>query len=979
MKKLFVLSITIFLLMARVAQSQIIPVIDSTFKCKVAHRSWGDIIPMQNGNILVVDGDSTYLDSMPSWGEFIPLSVIDPNGKLLHYNKFGPFLDGFKVELQHDGKILVLYNNMDSLDNELIYTIRLHPDLSVDSISSLDSSFYKFQFHRITKVSSSGAIYVANRTKIQGEPWIVKFHPDGTVDSSFHNKMYSAALNHPGTYLTGIEILSNGKLLLYGGHNGVGGGLDPSVLPMVVDTTGEEDTITVFSDGFNFQYDRMFKQRDGKIVGFSLGIESGWTTGPYYTNKFIRFNEDLTKDLSFTTGVGPEIEGYDFGTPSSITEDDEGGLIISVGTKIYRLNPNGSIDHSYALQQYFNSSQIFGKAFYQPGRGLIFGSGSIGAGPNSFSIRRFGFSHNPGATVSTINRIEGTIFRNQNNNCTQELGEKGLKYRWLKTQPGDYWTCSDQDGRFSILADSGSYIIKQVLPPMPHTGEIQFCPGTLGSVVHFGSQQNVTSSNNNFSNTVVECSSLSVSVASDRRRRCFRNNTRILISNVGLATAPAGSKVHLRLPKYIRLISSSQSFIYTPWDSIYSFTLDSIAPGQHKLIHVVDSVACIPGLMGVEQCTKTWVTPGNTCIPNPADWDGVDLHVSATCFNNKPRFKIENTGNAMPGGRVYSIYIDSMLAYTNMFQLATNFSMVVTVPQASPNQTVRLEVSQSANHPTSTFRSASISCSTGLSLPGGGFFPQSDESPVEAMACMPIRDSYDPNDKAVYPRGSSSAGNVLPNRPFNYTIRFQNKGNDTAFSVVVVDSIDAGFNPATLEMGVCSHPYTMKLGGKGRPVLTWVFEGINLPDSTSNESKSHGYINFQIRPYDSLALGTQLRNFADIYFDFNDPIRTNTTLNTLFVPTVTPGLIDSVDVFTPVRAPLTARDIRLYPNPNRGKFNIEGDEKFMVRVFSLAGKCLLIKPEENYHNLDLSKYGAGLYLVETENQRGRLVQKVAVE
>ena len=53
-----------------------------------------------------------------------------------------------------------------------------------------------------------------------------------------------------------------------------------------------------------------------------------------------------------------------------------------------------------------------------------------------------------------------------------------------------------------------------------------------------------------------------------------------------------------------------------------------------------------------------------------------------------------------------------------------------------------------------------------------------------------------------------------------------------------------------------------------------------MPDSTTNEPESHGYIKFKINPQEDLTLGTQVENFADIFFDFNDPIRTNTTLTT---------------------------------------------------------------------------------------------------
>ncbi|MBD0257193.1 MAG: T9SS type A sorting domain-containing protein, partial [Cytophagales bacterium] len=70
--------------------------------------------------------------------------------------------------------------------------------------------------------------------------------------------------------------------------------------------------------------------------------------------------------------------------------------------------------------------------------------------------------------------------------------------------------------------------------------------------------------------------------------------------------------------------------------------------------------------------------------------------------------------------------------------------------------------------------------------------------------------------------------------------------------------------------------------GKGRPVLTFTFEAINLPDSTRAQAGSNGFAKFTVKPLGGLPEGTRIENFADIFFDYNPPVRTNTTLNTLY-------------------------------------------------------------------------------------------------
>lgn len=44
---------------------------------------------------------------------------------------------------------------------------------------------------------------------------------------------------------------------------------------------------------------------------------------------------------------------------------------------------------------------------------------------------------------------------------------------------------------------------------------------------------------------------------------------------------------------------------------------------------------------------------------------------------------------------------------------------------------------------------------------------------------------------------------------------------------------------------------------------------------------SNGFVAYTIQLKSNLPAGTQITNNADIYFDFNAPIETNTTLNTI--------------------------------------------------------------------------------------------------
>ena len=66
-------------------------------------------------------------------------------------------------------------------------------------------------------------------------------------------------------------------------------------------------------------------------------------------------------------------------------------------------------------------------------------------------------------------------------------------------------------------------------------------------------------------------------------------------------------------------------------------------------------------------------------------------------------------------------------------------------------------------------------------------------------------------------------------------------------------------------------------------MLVFNFPNINLPDSNSNEPGSHGYVQFKIRAKNNIVIGDVLSNTANIYFDFNAPIITNTTNNAVIL------------------------------------------------------------------------------------------------
>ena len=145
-----------------------------------------------------------------------------------------------------------------------------------------------------------------------------------------------------------------------------------------------------------------------------------------------------------------------------------------------------------------------------------------------------------------------------------------------------------------------------------------------------------------------------------------------------------------------------------------------------------------------------------------------------------------------------------------------------------------------------------------------------------------VTGSYDPNDKQEAGAGSLHPSAINAGDYLTYTIRFQNTGTDTAFNVIVKDTLSAKTDPASIEMIGASHSYSMTLTNGN--ICTWTFKNILLADSNRNEPLSHGYITYRVKPRNNLVLKDSIHNSAGIYFDFNLPVQTNKQLTVVRVP-----------------------------------------------------------------------------------------------
>ncbi len=150
-----------------------------------------------------------------------------------------------------------------------------------------------------------------------------------------------------------------------------------------------------------------------------------------------------------------------------------------------------------------------------------------------------------------------------------------------------------------------------------------------------------------------------------------------------------------------------------------------------------------------------------------------------------------------------------------------------------------------------------------------------------------VMNSYDPNKKETYPEV------VLPGYKdwMVYTIHFQNTGKAPAFNIRLEDTIDNRMDLESFEVMDYSHDNRVALNGNK---LKLFFDDIMLPDSFSDSKASNGYVQYRIKPKQGYNEGTSIANTAYIYFDYNSPVATNTTINAYKKPSylikVTSGL-----------------------------------------------------------------------------------------
>lgn len=528
--------------------------------------------------------------------------------------------------------------------------------------------------------------------------------------------------------------------------------------------------------------------------------------------------------------------------------------------------------------------------------------------------------------------IVGNVLEDVNLNCLSDAGDSGLN-QWIVQATGatgTYFALTNATGAYELYVEPGD-TYKVIAVPLSLLWAA--CPSIPDVTVNFPNQ--IYPAQDLLFQKVAGCPLLTVDISSGNLRRCFSNNL-FSVHYCNNGTEPAtDAYVDVTLESLFTIVNTSIPFV-NQGNNVYRFQVGDLDPGDCGSFNLTAHLSC-DAAFGQTHCAEAHIYPDTSCLPTNPLWSGASLRIQSTCSPDSVRFDIKNVGIGNMNAAVdYIVIEDQVMLMSAPILLDIGESTQVSVP--ANGSTWRLEVEQVPFHPGFSYPSIAVEGCTTNPVFSTGFvnmFPQDDANEYVDIHCQANTGSYDPNDKTGYPLGYGANHYIRPGTPLEYLIRFQNTGNDTAFTVRIEDTLSQWLDPATLRPGASSHAYTWNLSGAG--LLTFLFENILLPDSNVNEPASHGYVKFTINHKGDAPLETVIENKALIYFDFNDAIVTNTTDHKLGENFVTVGL------WQPSRPQYA---VQVTPNPfsDAAMLELKGLEKtegLQLQVFDLQGVMLL--------------------------------------
>jgi hypothetical protein len=829
-------------------------------------------------------------------------------------------------------------------------------------IQQSDSTYYAIGEHRQTITGYDGII--------------VHYNANGDSVWSARTNLYDLATSTSG-YLNTVQAISGGGVIAAGSYYD---GSQSDCFITRVDTQG--DTVwTKTIDNFNGSVDEVREITNTADGNFLLLVKAD------VSNRIIKmdFNGNVIWNNSISiTGMLDIATIDDVGSDFYVSGQMAGFGFIGIARTDSLGNEEWVKEYTQNVGPDYMASAISPYAY---GRGMVtsYGGYVVVHSQINLEIASSTAADKPSVVncdslgnVSTIS-LQGHVFSDDIvSNCIydQASGEQALHGYYLEViesfgNNDTFYVVSQFDGSYWIpLNDTGNYVVN-AYPNNPYSSSALCYTGTFNAPMY-----NDTIVHDVAAIDTIGCAYVNVDISSPFMRRCFDNIAFVNYCNNGTAAA-SNMTIDVELDPYMTFNSTTGNLIASN-PPVYTFDVGTLAEGQCGNFQLEYYINCDSTFLGQTHCLEATASADSLCIPASPIWDQSSLALDATCINDTVRFKIENIGTGdMAVPRAYYVTEENIMLINSNFQLDSGDSLIILQP--ADGFTYRLIATQAPGHPWNDDPVAiSIeACGDTNNITPGIFttVPEYDNFPYASMDCQPSVGSYDPNDKRAIPEGVGPQHLIEDVDELDYHIRFQNTGSDTAFTVVIRDTLSNYLDITTVVPGASSHPYTYQLLN-GR-VLQFTFDNILLPDSAADQLGSNGFVKLHVEQIANNPVGTVIENSAAIFFDFNAPVITNTTFNTIG---------EDFIVLKVEELATEAIQINAYPNPFTEQTTIEVNGKrydnLTFQVFDITGQLVFTKEVTGQNQIVFSRNGLqqGMYLfaITSENQRigaGKLIIK----
>lgn len=341
------------------------------------------------------------------------------------------------------------------------------------------------------------------------------------------------------------------------------------------------------------------------------------------------------------------------------------------------------------------------------------------------------------------------------------------------------------------------------------------------------------------------------------------------------------------------------------------------------------------------------------------------IDVARPGFDASYKIMYKNKGTATQSGNLSFVFDDAVLNLVTAFPAITNQTinnLSWDFTNLLPFESREIIVTLNVNSPMET-PAVNNNDILGYSTTISGL---TDETPLDNLVNLyqTVVNSFDPNDKECL-EGNYITPSMI-GKYVHYKIRFENTGTFPVQNIVVTDRIDTSiFDISTLLPVNGSHAFTTRITDKNK--VEFIFQNIFLPfDDATND----GYIVFKIKTWPTLSLGDELKNTANIFFDYNFPIETNTAT-------------------TVVANPLASQDFdfgtyfKIFPNPAKNILNINSKQNIQIEtitIYTTIGQLVQVIPNaKNTKTIDVSNLKSGTYFIKVVSDKGASSSKFVKE